>query len=145
MTPNAALTAVIARLTAAGLVQARSPLGVQQASSQRMNRSFSVIPVGIGPSGSPGRGAPRTSGLRMAQAFEVKLGHQVKPGDGQEAPSQALQDYHTVLKYLSARDTTLTTTGAIIFSSATHRYEGGGAFMTTTFTLNVTYELSLVI
>ena len=145
MTPDGALTAVIARLTAAGLVQARSPVGVPTASSQRSSRSFSVNPGSIGPSSSPGRGKPSVSGLRVTQVFNVTLGHQLKPGDGQEAPSQALQDYHRAVKYLSADNTTLTQEGAIIFSSASHTYEGGGAFLLTRFSLNVSYEMSLVI
>lgn len=145
MTPNAALTAVIARLTAAGLVQARSPLGVMKASSQRVNRSFSVLPQGLAPSSSPGRGRPAVDGLRVDQTFKIELGHSVKPGDGQEAPSQALQDLHLAMKHISVFGTTLTTQGAIIFQPATHVYQGGGAFMVTTFTLRVTYELTLVI
>ena len=145
MTPSSALTAVIARLTAAGLVQARSPLGVSKASSQRISRSFSVQPTSIGPSGSPGRGKPAVDGLRVVQVFQVTLGHTIKPGDGLEGPSQALQDYHSALKYISANGTSLTTQGAIIFSAAGHAYAGGGAFLLTTFSLNVTYELTLVI
>ncbi len=145
MTPNAALTAVVARLTAAGLVQARSPLGVSNASSQRINRSFSVRPQSVGPSSSPGRGRPNAAGLRVTQAFNVQLGHQLRPADGMEAPSQALQDYHAALRYLSAEGTTLTQEGAIIFGQASHSYVGGGAFLITSFTLNVSYELSLVI
>ena len=85
------------------------------------------------------------AGLRVTQAFNIQLGHQLKPADGLEAPSQALQDYHTALKYLSAAGTTLTQEGAIIFGQASHSYVGGGAFLVTSFTLNVTYELSLVI
>jgi hypothetical protein len=145
MTPNAALTAVIARLTAAGLTQARSPLGVAKASQQRINRSFSVLPQGLGPSSSPGRGKPTVPGLRVEQTFNVQLGHQLKPGDGQEAPSQALQDLQLAWKYISANGTTLTTEGAIIFSPAAHTYDGGGAFVITSFQLRVTYEMSLAI
>mgnify|MGYP003124793632 CR=1 FL=1 len=145
MTPNGALTAVIARLTAAGLVQARSPLGVSNASSQRIHRSFSVRAQSVGPSSSPGRGRPNVAGLRVTQAFNIQLGHQLKPADGLQAPSQALQDYHTALKHLSAEGTTLTQEGAIIFGQASHSYVGGGAFLVTSFSLNVTYELSLVI
>jgi hypothetical protein len=145
VTPDTALTAVIARCVAAGMVEARSPLGVMNASQQRVNRSFSVLPQGIGPSSSPGRGRPAVDGLRMTQTFKIGLGHQIKPGDGQEAPSQALSDLHTVMKYISANGTTLTAPGAIIFSPASHAYQGGGAFLITTFTLQVTYELSLVI
>lgn len=145
MTPNAALTAVIARLTAAGLVQARSPLGVSNASSQRVSRSFSVQPGNIGPSPSPSRGKPTAAGLRVTQVFNIQLGHTLKPSDGLESPSQALQDYHAALKFLSANATTLTQEGAIIFGQASHSYVGGGAFLVTSFNLNVTYNLSLVI
>ena len=144
MTPDGALTATIARLTAAGLTQARSPLGVPRASSQRIHRSFSVTPVSLAPSSSPGRGRADVAGLRMTQTFRISLGHQVKPADGLEAPSQALQDLHTVLKRLSVNNTTLTQQGAIIIGAASHAYEGGGAYMVTTFSLQVTYELSLV-
>tara|TARA_Y100001963_G_C6441833_1_gene291747 strand:- start:198 stop:458 length:261 start_codon:yes stop_codon:yes gene_type:complete len=85
------------------------------------------------------------AGLRVTQTFNVALGHQLKPGDGLEAPSQALQDYHAAVKYLSANNTTLTQQGAIIIGSASHTYEGGGAFLLTRFTINVTYEMTLVI
>ena len=84
-------------------------------------------------------------GLRITQIFKVELSHQIKPGDGQAAPLQALQDYHSALKYISANGTSLTTQGAIIFSPASHTYQGGGAFFVTAFNLQVTYELSLVI
>lgn len=145
MTPNGALTAVIARLTAAGLTQARSPLGVSNASSQRISRSFSVLPASVGPSPNPGRGKPNAAGLRVQQVFNVTLGHQLKPGDGLEAPSQALQDYHLAMKHLSVNGTTLTQQGAIILGTASHTYEGGGAFLLTQFQVIVTYEMTLAI
>jgi hypothetical protein len=145
VTPDTALTAVVARLTAAGLVEARSPLGVTKASQQRIDRGFSVMPSSIGPSPHPGRGKPTVSGLRMTQQFKVELAHKIKPGDGQAAPLQALQDYHTAIKYISANGTTLTTEGAIIVSPAAHTYAGGGAYLLTAFQLQVTYELDLVI
>ena len=146
MTPNGALTAVIARLTAAGLVQARSPLGVSNASSQRISRSFSVLPLSIGPSGSPGRGRADVPGLRVSQVFRVTLGHQIKPGDGQEGPSQALQDYHRAAQFINANGSTIFSQGAaLIFGQASHRYVSGGAFMLTEFTITLTYEMSLVV
>ena len=144
MTPNGALTAVIARLTPAGLVQARSPLGVSNASSQRISRSFSVLPLTIGPSPRPGRGKPDIAGMRVSQVFKVTLGHQIKPGDGLEGPSQALQDYQRACQYLNVSATTLLTKGAITFGQATHQYVGGGAFMLTAFNLTVVYEMNLV-
>ena len=88
---------------------------------------------------------PTVPGLRVEQTFNVQLGHQLKPGDGQEAPSQALQDLQLAWKYISANGTTLTTEGAIIFSPASHTYDGGGAFVITSFQLRVTYEMSLAI
>tara|TARA_Y100000004_G_scaffold6974_1_gene7912 strand:+ start:480 stop:725 length:246 start_codon:yes stop_codon:yes gene_type:complete len=81
----------------------------------------------------------------MTQVFNVQLGHQLKPADGQEAPSQALQDFQLAVKHLSANATTLTQEGAIIIGNASHSYVGGGAFLVTSFSLNVTYEMSLVI
>ena len=145
MTPSSALTAVIARLTAAGLTQVRSPLGADRASSQRISRSFAVKPQSRGPSSSPSRGRPDVAGLRVTQNFEIELCHQIKPGDGQEAPSQALTDLHTVLKHLSVIGSTLSGEGAIIIGGASQSYEGGGSFFVTRFTLSVTYNLSLVI
>jgi hypothetical protein len=145
MTPSECLTATIGRMTAAGLTEARSPLGVTRASSQRVNRSFSVLPVSLSPSSSPGRGKSASDGLRIEQVLRIELGHSLKPGDGQEAPSQALQDLHRAMRYLSANATSLTTEGAIIFSTASQSYDGGGAFMITSFDLRVTYTLSLVV
>tara|TARA_R100001443_G_scaffold18245_2_gene29110 strand:- start:8640 stop:9077 length:438 start_codon:yes stop_codon:yes gene_type:complete len=145
MEPNTALTAVISRLNAAGLTEARSPLGVQRASSPRLNRSFSVRPQSLSPSSSPGRGKPASDGLRIEQSFNVELCHSLKPGDGQEAPSLALQDLHRAMRYLSANGSNLTTEAAILFSPATQTYDGGGAFMVTAFQLRVIYTLSLVI
>ena len=145
MVPDAALTAVIARLTAAGLTEARSPLGVKKASQQRIDRGFSVIPLSLGPSTSPGRGRPDVPGLRVEQVFRIELAHRVKPGDGQEAPSQALQDVHAAFKYLSAFGTSLSSGAAIRIGGATHAFEAGGAYMITSFNLSVTYNLTLVI
>ena len=143
MTPGGALTAAIARLTAAGLVEARSPLGVVKASSQRVNRSFSVLPSTLGPASKPDRGRPNLAGLRVSQVFTVALGHQIKPGDGQEAPTTALADLHTAWKSLSEFGNTLSDGAAIQIGSASMAYEGGGAFMVTTFPLTVTYNLDL--
>ncbi len=81
----------------------------------------------------------------MTQVFNVQLGHQLKPANGLEAPSQALQDFQAAVKYLSANGTTLTQEGAIIIGNASHSYVGDGAFLVTSFSLNVTYEMSLVI
>ncbi len=145
MTPNSALTAVIARLTASGLTQVRSPLGTDRASSQRISRSFAVKPASIRQATSPSRGRPDVAGLRVTQDFDIELCHQIKPNDGQEAPSQALTDLHTVWKHMSVIGSTLCGEGAISIGGATQSYEGGGAFMVTRFSLSVTYNLSLVI
>lgn len=145
MTPDSALTAVIAAVNAAGLTQVRSPLGLTRAGSGRISRGFSVRPVSLSPSASPGRGKPDAQGLRIEQVFLIELGHQITPGDGAEAPNQALSDLHTVWKYVSKAATSLTTQGAIIFGQASHTYEAGGAYLITSFNLRVTYEMSLAV
>ena len=145
MTPAAALTAVIARLTAAGLTEARSPLGVVNASSPRIDRSFSVRMTSIGPSVSPGRARPDIPGIRVAHRFQVELGHKLKPNAGQEAISQALSDMHAAFKYLSQFETTLTTGAAIELGTSSTEYAGGGAYLVQRFPLTVAYNLTLVV
>lgn len=145
MTPDSALTAVIAAVGAAGLTQVKSPLGLSRAGSQRISRGFSVRPVSLGPSASPGRGKPNIQGLRVEQVFTIELGHQITPGDGAEAPNQTLTDLHTVWKYVSRYSTSLTTEGAIQIGQASHSYEAGGAYLITSFNLRVVYELSLAV
>jgi len=143
MTPSAALTAIITQLNAAGLKEVRSPIGANAASSQRINQSFSVRPASLRPSG--GRGRPDVPGLRVEHRFTIELSHQIKPGLGQEAPSQAMDDLHKAWKYLSAFSTTLTSDAAIIIGAANTAYLGGGAFIVTSFDLSVNYNLTLVI
>ena len=145
MTPTSCHAAVMARLVAAGLTKSISPLGVRNESNQRINRSFSVAVNSITPSPSPGRSQPSVAGVRMTQAHTVELGHRVKPGDGQDAPDTALQDLHTAMKYLAANDTTLTQEGALEIGTATMTFAGNGAFLVTSFGLNITYNMSLVI
>lgn len=143
MTPATVLTATIARLTAAGLTEARSPLGVVAASNQRINRGFSVLPANLSPAPRPDRGRSNTAGLRVEQSLSVSLSHAAKPGDGQAAPNQALLDLHSVWAKLSVAGTTLTTGGAIRIGRASTSYEGGGAYLITNFDLTVTYNLDL--
>ena len=143
VTPSQALVALVARLTAAGMVQARSPVGVGSASSQRVHRSFSVLPVAIGPSGRPDRGRPNAAGTRVVQTFTVALAHQVKPADGQADPVTALDDLHTVWASIAAQGTTLTTDAAITIRGASHVHQGGGAFLVTTFPVEVVFNLDL--
>jgi hypothetical protein len=143
MTPATALTAVISRLNAAGLKQVRSPLGVMNASSQRIEGCFAVKPSGVRPSSSPGRGRPIVAGLRVDSTFDIEISHQIKPSLGLEAPSQALTDLAMAWAAISENGTTLTTEGAIKINGARNTYEGGGAFYVTRFELVVTYEIDL--
>lgn len=144
MTPATAHTAVMARLVAAGLTKSLSPLGVRNESNQRINQSFAVTPMSVAPSPSPGRSQPTVAGVRVVQTFRIELGHRVKPGDGQDAPTTALTDTHTAMKYLAVNATSLTTEGAIEFGPSTLAYEGNGAFLVTSFNFLVTYNLTLV-
>jgi hypothetical protein len=145
MTPATALTAVIARLTAAGLTEARSPLGVVNASSPRIDRSFSVRMTSIGPSPNPGRARPDVPGLRVAHRLQVELGHKLKPNAGQEAISQALSDMHSAFKYLSQFGTTLTEDAAIELGTSSTEYAGGGAYLIQRFPIAVIYNMTLVV
>lgn len=140
LTFDDALTAVIARLTAASLTKARSPLGVRNESAPRIDRSFSVVPVGVNPPTQRGR-----ERHRAAYRFRVELAHAIKPSDGLEAPDQALKDWTTAIKYLSAPATTLTTEGAIDIGSTSYTYAGGGAFLVASFELTVSTDLPLAI
>lgn len=143
MTPATALTAVVARLTAAGLSPIRSPLGAHNASSQRIEGGFAVKPNSVRPAAQRGRGRADVPGLRVDTVFTIELTHQIKPGLGPEAPSQALQDLHAAWVAISAPATTLTTEGAIAIGAASNSYEGGGAFYLTRFELVVTFNLDL--
>lgn len=135
----------MARLVAAGLTKSLSPLGVRNESNQRINQSFAVTPMSVAPSPSPGRSQPTVAGVRVVQTFRIELGHRVKPGDGQDAPTTALTDTHTAMRYLAVDATSLTSAGAIEFGPSTLAYEGNGAFLVTTFNFLVTYNLTLVV
>jgi hypothetical protein len=145
MTPPAALTAVIARLVASGLTKAKSPLGVTNASSPQIDRSFAVRMISIGPSSDPGRQRPDVPGVRVSHRFQIEVGHKLKPSSGQEAISQAMTDIHSAFKYLSQFGTTLTTTAAIELGTSSTEYAGGGAYLVQRFQLTVIYNLSLVV
>ena len=139
MTSAGALDAVAARLVAAGLTEARSPMGVRNEASGKIDRSFSVKPKGTTLSQ---RGRERH---RLRLSFLVELGHRLKPSSGADAPDQALTDYEAAIRYLAAGGTTLTTDGAIDFGPAAFTYAGGGAFMVTAFDLAVSFDLDLSI
>jgi len=145
MTPDGALTATIARLTAAGLKEARSPLGVRNESSPRLDRSFSIRIGTLAPASAPSRGKADVVGLRVTQRLTVELCHQLKPNSGQAAPGQALSDLHAAMRYLSVGGTTLSTGAAIDIGSASAEYVGGGAYMIHAFSLGLTYNLTLVV
>ena len=134
-----ALTAVIARLNAAGLNQARSPLGVKNESAPRIDRSFSVLPLGVT---MTQRGRERH---RAAYRFRVELCHALRPSDGMEAPDQALKDWGTVHKQIVVGATTLTTEGSIEFGPTSYTYTGGGAFLVAGFDLTVSTDFPLAV
>ena len=142
MTPQAALTALVARLNTTDMVEARSPLGVKRASAQRATRAFSVRPLGLSPAASPGRRAVRTDGIRIKQKFSVELCHSVKPSAGQAAPVTALADLHAAIKAIVATGTTLTTDADPDVESVSATYPG--AYYVQTLTVGVEYPLALV-
>ena len=141
MTYASALTAVIARLTAAGLKECRSPNGLSGAGAPRGHQSFAVLPAGDRKEKS--RGAARTDGLRTTARFSVELGHELKPGSGLAAAGQALTDLHTAQRYLVQPGTTLTTTAAVQLGNVSARRLGGGSYMIQTFECGVTFSLDL--
>ena len=141
MTYATALTAAIARLTAAGLVECRSPNGLLGAGAPRGHRSVACLPAGDRKQRS--REAARVDGLRVTARFTVQLGHELKPGAGLEAPSQALQDLHSAQRYLIQPGTSLTTEGALTFGPVTTTRLQGGAYMTQVFELGITFNLDM--
>ena len=141
MTYASALTATIARLTAAGLVECRSPAGLLGAGAPRGQRAFAVLPAGDRKQRS--RQAARADGLRVTARFTVQLGHELKPGSGLEAPSQALTDLHSAQRYLIQPGTTLTTEGAVSFGAVTTTRLQGGAYMVQAFECGATFNLDM--
>lgn len=144
MTPSSALTALIARLNAdSNLVECKSPNGLMDGGSMRLNRGFAVKPKALKP--LKGRNRSDVAGMRVSQTFEVTLGHVLKPSSGITAPSQAMTDLHSALKYLFVPNTTLTSgSGAAIYiGGVTVKYEEGGAYMTQTFGVELHYNLDL--
>ena len=145
MTPAAALSAMIARLqTVTGLDEARSPLGVRNASAARIDRSFSVRPGGLSLSDGGGRGRVDARGLRVAQRLRVELGHQLKPSAGAAAPVQALTDLHAALKAIHVPGTTLTEAGFVVIADISSEYVGSGAYIVHTIDIDLQYYLALV-
>ena len=138
MTAAGALDAIAARLVAAGLSEARSPLGVRNEAAGRVDRCFSVRPKSTTPPGLRGKDRHR-----IALVFTVEMGHRLKPSDGADAPDTALADYERALKYIATPATSLTTDAAIGFGGAVWTYAGGGAFLITAFDLTVSYTLDL--
>jgi len=145
MTPTSALTALVARLNAAGLKEARSPLGVRNEASPRMDRSFSVRLGTLSPSSSPGRGRADVPGLRVTQSLTVELCHKLAPNEGQAAPSQALTDLHSTWKHLSAANTSLTQGVSLQIGAASGEYVGSGGYLIHSYPVLLTYNLTLVV
>lgn len=136
-----ALTATIGRLTAAGLIECRSPNGLLGAGAPRGHRSAACLPAGDRKQRS--REAARVDGLRVTARYIIQLGHELKPGAGLEAPSQALQDLHSAQRYLIQPGTSLTTEGALTFGPVTTTRLQGGAYMIQVFELGVTFNLDM--
>ena len=135
-----ALTALIARLNAAGLNQARSPVGVKNESAPRIDRSFAVLLSGIDAPDMRGRDR-----YRAGYRFTVELCHVLKPTDGLEAADQACKDWQSAIKYIAAKGTTLTQQGTIDIGSTSFSYPGGGAFVVASFPVTVSCDLTLAI
>tara|TARA_R110002020_G_scaffold139782_2_gene310840 strand:- start:275 stop:703 length:429 start_codon:yes stop_codon:yes gene_type:complete len=140
LTFDDALTALIARLNAAGLNQARSPLGVRNESAPRIDRSFAVLLNGIDPPDMRGRDR-----YRAGYRFTVELCHVLKPTAGLEATDQACKDWQSAIKYIAAKGTTLTQSGSIDIGSTAYSYPGGGAFVVASFPVTVSCDLPLAI
>ena len=138
MTPETARQSVADRLTAAGLTEARSPIGVRNESSPRIDRSFAVLPKSADLSRQRGRDRQRA---RMV--FAVELCHKMTPSEGQAAPSEALRDYAKAVRFLLQRGTDLTAPAAIEMGAASFVYAGGGAYMVTAFDLIVSFDFPL--
>jgi hypothetical protein len=143
VTPQAALTAVVARLNAAGLKEARSPLGVRNEGAGRLDRAFSVRPDGMAPAPAAGRGRTDASGIRMALRFRVDISHVLKPNAGQAGPVQALTDLHAVIKALVTPGTTLSTDAFVDIGATSTEYPGGGAYLIQSFPVGIVFELDL--
>ena len=141
MTYASALTAAIARLTAAGLVECRSPNGLLGAGAPRGHRSVACLPAGDRKQRS--REAARVDGLRVTARYTIQLGHELKPGSGLAAPEQALQDLHSAQRYLIQPGTSLTNEGALTFGPTTTTRLQGGAYMLQVFELGVTFNLDM--
>ena len=140
LTYDDALTALIGRLTAAGLNQARSPVGVRNESAPRLDRSFAVLLAGIDPPEMRGRDRYRAS-----YRFTVELCHVLKPTDGLEATDQACKDWQSAIKYICAKGSALTTSGAVEIGATSHTYAGGGAFVVASFVVTVACDLQLAL
>jgi len=145
MDPNSALTAIIARLEAAGLTKAKSPLGVANQSAPQLDRSFSVKMTSLTPAARSDRGKASAVGVRVTNRFTIELSHRLTPNSGQTAVSQGLQDLHTAWKYLAQPATTLTTGVQLAFGSASSSYTGSGAYLVQSFTIDLQYNLTLAV
>lgn len=143
MTYASALTAVIARLTAAGLVECRSPAGLLGAGAPRGHQAVAVLPAGDRK--RPSRERVRADGLRVEARFVVQLGHELKPGSGLEAPSTALTDLHAAQKYLMQQGSTLTTEASVTLGAVTTTRLQGGAYMVQSFEVGATFNLDLTL
>jgi len=138
ITPETARTRIAARLSSAGLSEARSPLGVRNESAPRIDRSFAVLPKSADPSGGRGRDRHR---IRMA--YIIELCHKLTPSSGQASPDVALRDYATAVRYVLQPGTDVTGPASIDLGSATFAYAGGGAYLITTFDCTLAFDFPL--
>ena len=143
MTPNSCLSALIARLNAADFKECKSPNGLTDGGSARLDKGFYVRPLSI--SFMKGRNRSEEAGARVNMAFEVQLGHKVKPSDGCSAAATALTDVHTALRYLFTPNTTLTSGGggAIFLGQIKVDYMEGGSYIIQKVKIDIHFNLSL--
>ena len=143
MTPSAALTAAIARLNAAGLTECVSPNGLTDGGSQRLDKGFAIKPKYL--KFIKGRTASTQAGAQVEMGLSIQIGHVLKPGAGQEAPSQALTDIHEALRYLWTPDTPLTSGGgaAIYLGNVATSYQSGGEYLIQGCDIRLVFNLEL--
>lgn len=128
---------IVELLTELGLLPSKSPLGVPNAGSRRLNRGFCVLPVGGSVIG--GRGQQDEYGYRWRENYTVQLGHEIPVKEGQHAFYQSTYDDTRIVIARFAQQLP----SAHIISSTRHTVQAAGQYLLTEISVSVDLNLDL--
>lgn len=134
--------ALSARIGAAGLREAKGPLGLEMEPGTVIDRSFEVVFTEDSDAGERVRAGVR---IWLVQQFVVRLAHRLPLKGGAESRDKAIEDASAVRRALlvNASDALETCQNTITYGGGSAETRGQGAYLLTTQRWALRYDASL--